>query len=217
MTEWQLQEHLTRRWEEDGIVLPGGELLQLVAWEIMVKTRRVNDAHRHWNESSLDFLAVDRARRPVAIELKMRLTGTVRVWRAVCQVTARTLALAASGSDERLSSVRQACRSGVHGRASPRSAPDGEDWPVNLEANWRRVVAAPVVDDDKVRAAAAHLGDNPVEAAKDWLDRFPHQRKVDLPVRRLAEIQASGERPLTEGVETLPVGIDGESEPPHGA
>ena len=203
MTEWQLQERLTSHWATNGIVLPSGDSLQLLAWEVMAPSWQVNDAHGHWGSPALDFLAVDRAGRPVAIELKKKLRGELHTWRAVCQVTELALRLARCASIDRLERVRAACRSGQHGRALSTPLPTDGDWPVDLEGGWRRIVAAPVVDEQQVREAAARLGDAPIEAASAWLADRPSVVRTDLPVRRLAQIDRTGRRPLVGGVEPL--------------
>jgi hypothetical protein len=203
-TEWQLQEQLTGCWNADGILLPSGELLQLVAWEVMPSSWEVNDALHHWGSPAVDFVAVDQTHRPVAIELKRRLTGPLHTWRAVCQVTHLTLALAASANVKKVDRVRGACRSGRHGRMSSGSVATDHDLSLNLQAGWRRMVAAPVVDEDQVRAAAARLGNAPIAAARTWLEgRLP--TRADVPVRRLADMKAAGEPLLTGDVESFRV------------
>src|SRR5688500_9458002 len=92
-TEWRLEDAQTKLWT-GGIQMPDGEVLQLIAWEVMAPSWRINDAHGAWGEPAVDFLAVDESGRPVVIELKRRLTAPVPVWRAVCQVTHGALALA---------------------------------------------------------------------------------------------------------------------------
>ena len=206
ITEWQLQKLLTARWAANGITMSSGESLQLIAWEVMPPTWEVNDAHGHWGSPALDFLAVDRAGRLAAIELKQKLRGELHTWRAVCQVTELALALARCASIERLEQVRDACFSGRHGRALSSPQTEGA-WPVDLEAGWRRIVAAPIVDEKQVREAAARLGDAPIEAASAWLAGRPSSVRTDLPVRRLARMDRTGRSPLTGGVEPLHVAL----------
>lgn len=78
---------------------------------------------------------------------------------------------------------------------------------MDLEAGWRRIVAAPIVDEKQVREAAAALGDAPIEEASAWLAGRPSSVKADLPVRRLARMDRTGRSPLTGGVEPLRVAL----------
>ena len=47
LNEWKLQKELTARWAEEGIDL-AGEHLSLVAWEVMLPSWHINDAHGRW-------------------------------------------------------------------------------------------------------------------------------------------------------------------------
>ena len=202
--EWHFQKELTRQWERDGIELATGERLQLAAWELTVDWE-LNDPRNgnRWAKPSLDFLAVDHMGHPVALELKMRLTGHLHVWRAACQVTARALELSANATDEKLGRMRQLCHSGSNSRVASISLPAGENWPVHLHSHWRRILASPIVDDSEVRAAVGRLGDDPVAAAQKWLAESPHLCREDRHARRLADFPSTSEHVLTQGVETL--------------
>lgn len=175
---------MTERWLREGIRLAGGERLVLVAWEVMAPSWRINDAHRGFGEPAIDFLAVDAGGGPVAIELKLRVTGPLATWRAACQLTHMTLALARSCREDFFERVSAACRSGDYGRhvESPTEAPAAHP-----EQGWRRVLAAPVIDAAQVARCAARLGlDDPPGRARDWLRTRPAS-KADLMVVRLAQ------------------------------
>lgn len=115
MTEWLLQESLTRRWLDSGICL-GDEKLLLAAWEVMVPWWGINDAGARWNEPSIDFLAIDGSGRLVAIELKVAVPGRKPAWAVVCQVTHRAVRIARTATPERLERAHAACIRGEHGR-----------------------------------------------------------------------------------------------------
>src|SRR6478752_4799839 len=114
-TEWSLQKRLTRSWLRRGSVLLDGEELFLAAWEVMTDYR-VNDARRHWNVPSIDFLFLDRHGRMVLVELKREVRTPRESWSVICQVTHRAHELAAGYSQARLENVYYDCRSGADGR-----------------------------------------------------------------------------------------------------
>ena len=120
VTEWLLQESLTQRWLGPGIDL-GGEKLLLVAWELMVPSWEINDAAMRWNEPSIDFLAIDRSGRLVAIELKIEVPGRKPAWAVLCQVTHRAVCVARTVTPELLERAHDACVRGEHGRTGASS------------------------------------------------------------------------------------------------
>jgi hypothetical protein len=205
MTEHEMQMALTDKWADEGIALETGEVLRLVAWEVMAPSWMVNDASRRWGEPAADFLATDDANNLVAIELKPRLTAPRTVWRAACQVTHIALALAQSVSASSLRRVRQACLSGVHGRVV-RPGQIG-DLLFNPDARWRRFVVAPEIDYDEVSLANARLGADPVRAAQDWLNSREQATPADRPVERLAAMPSEAAQRLIGPVLALHIDI----------
>lgn len=150
MKEWSLQKALTRTWAPHGVKV-GGECLYLAAWEVMTDWR-INDASRHWDRPSIDFVCLDSVGRLVLIELKIAVTTPRQAWSALCQVTHRAVELARSYTPDVLDGAHRACRSGEHGRMSKQAVePVGTgharffalNAPVELPGRpVRRVVAA---------------------------------------------------------------------------
>ena len=130
MTEWRIQEALTRRWVDSGVRL-GDEKLVLLAWEVMVPSWRINDARKYWAEPSIDFVCLDSGGRLVAIELKREVPGIKPAWSVLCQVTHRATQLARTADEERIGKAFTAARSGEHGRVT---AISDEGW----QLPWRR-------------------------------------------------------------------------------
>lgn len=114
-TEWSLQRRLTAEWLRDDLVLLDGERLFLAAWEVMTNYK-VNDAHRHWSEPSIDFVFLDATGRMVTVELKREIRTPRDAWSVICQVTHRTHALASEYTASRLERVYHDCHSGADGR-----------------------------------------------------------------------------------------------------
>lgn len=117
MNEWQLQKELTTLWASEGLVVDG-ERCMLIAWEVMVPSWRINDAHGFWAEPSVDFLFVTSQGDLVAVELKTSIPGVLPAWRTLCQVTHRAMELEASWSTERMHAAYAAAWSGRHGRVT---------------------------------------------------------------------------------------------------
>lgn len=115
LTEWELQDRLTRLWLRDGVEI-GGDRQMLVAWEVMTPSWGINDAHGKFDEPSIDFLVVDRSGRLMAVELKRVVPGIRPAWRALCQVTHRAVLLERTFSPDRLEGAYRACATGTHGR-----------------------------------------------------------------------------------------------------
>jgi hypothetical protein len=120
-TEWQLQKRLTAGWLGDVPVILHGEPLFLAAWEVMT-SYKVDDARRHWNAPSIDFVFLDRAGSMVLVELKREVRTPRAGWGLLCQVSHRAHALAAGFSRTRLEAVYLDCRSGLDRRIE-RQAP----------------------------------------------------------------------------------------------
>lgn len=178
-----------------------GERLGLVAREVMAPSWRRNDNQSEWNEPSLDFLAVDADGRPVAIEVKRRLTGPKAIRYAVCQVTAMTLLLAESATEPLVDRIRAEYLSARSGGPAP--------TPVRLDRGWRRVLAAEVIDDQEVVRASEALGvTDPTVQARRWQEDKPSPHRQ---VARLARLAAPPPGTLVGGIEALTFGtvLDG--------
>ena len=117
MSEWHLQNLLTSRWIDEGVLI-GNRRHMLVAWEVMVPSWRINDASRYWAEPSIDFLMADADGHLIAVELKIEIPGVKPRWRVLCQVTHRAIVLSRTWSPNKLQSAYDACHSGDHGRVS---------------------------------------------------------------------------------------------------
>ena len=115
MTEWELQNRLTRRWSSDGVEIDG-ERQMLVAWEVMVPSWGINDAHGKFDEPSIDFVVADRSGLLMAVELKRTVPGVRPAWRVLCQVTHRAVRLGRTFSPDRLERAHRSCAAGAHGR-----------------------------------------------------------------------------------------------------
>ncbi len=124
MTEWQLQDALTKPWSTNG-VQHGDERLMLVAWEVMFPSWKINDAHHKFNEPSIDFIAIDTVGRLVAIELKLVISGAKPAWAVLCQVSHRAVLIERTVEAPLLCCAHDTCMSGGAGRvvATPPSAP----------------------------------------------------------------------------------------------
>ena len=114
-TEWSLQRTLTKSWLEGQLVVLAGEPLFLTAWEVM-GDYRINDARRHWNQPSIDFLFLDRSGHLVALELKRRVQSPRDTWSVLCQVTHRAYLLGEGYQQTRLETAYRDCWSGLDGR-----------------------------------------------------------------------------------------------------
>ena len=116
MTEWELQQRLTRRWLVEGRVVLAGEVFFLAAWEVM-EDYRINDYRRHWAMPSIDFLLLDESGHLAALELKRAITSPREAWSALCQVSHRAAVLATHYRPELLVGAYRDCYSGTDGRA----------------------------------------------------------------------------------------------------
>lgn len=116
-TEWSMQKTLTASWLAHETVELHDEPFFLVAWEVMT-TYKVNDARRHWNAPSIDFVFLDREGRMLLVELKRAVRTPREGWSVVCQVSHRAQALASGFSQRLLESVYLDCRSGPDGRTA---------------------------------------------------------------------------------------------------
>lgn len=123
MNEWQMQKQLTREWATHGIEIQGRRHM-LVAWEVMTPSWRINDAHRHWGEPSLDFLLADEELNLTVVELKKAVPGVLPAWSVLVQVMLGALRVAETVNREALESAHRSCYSGAHGRL-PVSTPQG--------------------------------------------------------------------------------------------
>ncbi len=116
MNEWELQRRLTTRWVRDGVSI-GGRKHMLVAWEVMLKSWKLNDPSVYWTEPSADFLVADADWNLTVIEVKNRMTGYKPILASLFQVTYSAYLLGASVSADRL---EQAYRNSWHvGYADP--------------------------------------------------------------------------------------------------
>ena len=116
-TEWSMQKRLTASWLGQEQVRLNGEPFFLAAWEVMTNYK-VNDARRHWNAPSIDFLFLDSSGRVVLVELKRAVRTPREGWNVVCQVSHRAQALAVGFSQPLIESAYTDCRSGLDGRAT---------------------------------------------------------------------------------------------------
>lgn len=115
LTEWSLQQELTKEWAISGTQVDGVHCM-LVAWEVMLPSWRINDSRVHWNEPSLDFLLADEAMNLVVVELKREVLGVVPAWRVLAQVTHRSLLVVDTMTEALIEQAWQSCWSGQHGR-----------------------------------------------------------------------------------------------------
>jgi hypothetical protein len=114
-TEWHVQRVLTKSWLEGQRVVFASEPLLLTAWEVM-SNYRINDARRHWNHPSIDFLFLDRSGHLVALELKRRVQSPRDAWSVLCQVTHRAYLLGEGYEETRLEAAYRDCWAGLDGR-----------------------------------------------------------------------------------------------------
>lgn len=137
-TEHHLQKLLTARWLSAGIPI-GEEVLTLVAWEVMLPSWRINDAHRGFGQPAVDFLGVDSQGGLVAIELKRRIGGEKAALRAACQVSHQVALIDQSKSLDCLAQAHEACFSGQDGRTEPMASALPA---MNLSIPTRAILAA---------------------------------------------------------------------------
>ena len=114
-TEWELQAKLTSRWSKEGISIAGQKLF-LASWEVMINSWEINDALKHWNEPSIDFLFLDREGNIWLVELKRYILTPRNAWVALCQVTHRAIELKKTYIWGNLENSFRAAYSGNHGR-----------------------------------------------------------------------------------------------------
>ena len=114
-TEWELQTKLTSKWIREGLSIAGQKLF-LASWEVMINSWKINDALKHWNEPSIDFLFLDREGNICLVELKRYILTPRDAWLALCQVTHRSIALKKTYTWGNLEKSFKAAYSGNHGR-----------------------------------------------------------------------------------------------------
>ena len=75
ITEWELQNHLTKKWRKNNFFHNGTEYI-LVCWELMFPSWDINDKRAKWNEISIDFIlySID-LKQFLCVELKNNLKG----------------------------------------------------------------------------------------------------------------------------------------------
>lgn len=215
VTEWQLQEALVGRWLSDGVLIDGRRQF-LVAWEVMVPSWRINDAHQYWAEPSVDFLLADADGRLTFLELKREVAGVKPCWRVLCQVTHRALAGVRSMSATALESAHHQCWSGAHGRVAdrgdlPLAERHAEFFERSREAAFAigrvgRVVAALRFDPrwDEIRNEFARLAWPDLIERLDGLGELTDGRN-HREGRRLRDLAPPAEEELPDGVDSVVV------------
>ncbi len=178
VNEWVLQQELTKRWLDRGIGLADEDLL-LVAWELMVPSWAINDALMRWNEPSIDFLAMDKAGRLVAIELKVAVPGRKPAWAVLCQVTHRAVCISRTAAPELVERAHEECLRGDHGRSEVSS---GEV--ASLSSRFRELFGAdlhqPAPSGRGIRRVVAATSFGPsFEAIRRRFDQIPLANVVE--------------------------------------
>jgi hypothetical protein len=123
-TEWDMQERLTQKWLEEGAFFDDKRVF-LAAWEVMINSWEINDAHRRWNEPSIDFLFIDVDGNIWLVEMKRQIKTPRDAWSALCQVTHRAIVLGKTYSYSKLEFSYTAAYSGQHGRKKENSTSIG--------------------------------------------------------------------------------------------
>ncbi|MBL0317569.1 MAG: hypothetical protein IPP69_18135, partial [Flavobacteriales bacterium] len=107
MNEWQLQDQLTISWIHNLPIIEG-LVFDVVAWELMFPSWKINDNKGKWNEVSVDFILFDRDQTFLCLELKNEIKEQRALLSAYCQ-TLRTHLFLQQYNPERMRSAHLSC------------------------------------------------------------------------------------------------------------
>jgi hypothetical protein len=111
MNEWQLQDHLSKRFRAEGF-RHDGVTYDLVCWELMFPSWGINDNRFRWNEVSVDFIFWSEAMNQILVtELKNHITQPRQMCSAYCQVLHRTTLFTQQYHPEKLQAAHEECMS----------------------------------------------------------------------------------------------------------
>lgn len=111
MTEWELQNHLTKKWRKNNFFHNGTEYI-LVCWELMFPSWDINDKRTKWNEISIDFILYSiNLKQFLCVELKNNLKGKKELLTGYCQATQRTINFIEQYDVTKLERARKLCYS----------------------------------------------------------------------------------------------------------
>ncbi|MBL0317560.1 MAG: hypothetical protein IPP69_18090 [Flavobacteriales bacterium] len=104
MNEWQLQDQLTISWIHNPPIIEG-RVFDVVAWELMFPSWKINENKKKWNEVSVDFILFDRDQTFLCLELKNEIKGRRALLSAYCQALSRTHLFEEQYNPERMRSA----------------------------------------------------------------------------------------------------------------
>lgn len=108
MNEWQLQDQLTLAWLQNPLTFEG-KACDVVAWELMFPSWKINNNKKKWNEVSLDFILFDHEQTFLCLELKNEIKGRRALLSAYCQSLTRTYLFRQQYNPERMRSAHLNC------------------------------------------------------------------------------------------------------------
>ena len=109
MNEWDLQHYLSVKWREENLIVEGNEY-ELVCWELMFPSWRINDKHGKWDEKSVDFIFYSTSLNEfICVEIKNLIRGRKELLSAFCQVTQRTIEFIEQYDSRKMSNAHILC------------------------------------------------------------------------------------------------------------
>lgn len=109
LNEWRLQELLTNFLNKDVLLL-NGIAFELVCWELMFPSFKINNKYVKWNEISIDFICYNYyINHFLMVELKNNIKGKAKLLEAFCQVTTRAAAFQKYYDVDKIEQAHQLC------------------------------------------------------------------------------------------------------------
>lgn len=109
MNEWDLQKKLTKEWSNTGINVEGKNY-DLICWELMFPSFRINNNKKLWNEKSIDFIFYSQENETfICCELKNKIKNKKELLSAYCQVVQRATLFSKHYSIEKINFARREC------------------------------------------------------------------------------------------------------------
>lgn len=109
MNEWELQHKLSKKYRKEKFILEQNKY-DLVLWELMFPSWKINDNRGKWNEPSIDFIFYSEKKSEfLCIELKNRILGHKNLLTAFYQATHRTILFIEQYSVFKIEKARDFC------------------------------------------------------------------------------------------------------------
>ena len=109
MNEWNLQHELSKKYIKEKFIFEHNEY-DLVLWELMFPSWRINDNRGKWNEPSIDFIFYSEKKKEfLCVELKNVLKGKKNLLSAYYQTAHRTIKFIEQYNSNKITKARASC------------------------------------------------------------------------------------------------------------